>query len=285
MSNRKRYEESSIQSSVAITRQFSTSFTLGILCLKKEIRNPIYGIYGFVRVTDEIVDTFHEQDQSAELDRFEEETKLAIKNRFSTNPVLHAFQAVVAQYHIDNNLIQSFFHSMRTDLYMNRHTEESYSDYIYGSAEAVGLMCLRVFVNSDEQKYQDLSSAAKRLGAAFQKVNFLRDLKDDYEQMGRLYFPNLMGKNGFNEKAKEKIEIDIDQDFIAAYTGIIQLPRSSKFGVYLAYRYYKNLFLKLKNLQPHELFEGRIRIGNLKKLSLIPSTYYLSIMNQRSYNY
>ena len=174
---------------------------------------------------------------------------------------------------------------MRTDLYMNRHTEESYSDYIYGSAEAVGLMCLRVFVNNDEQKYQDLSSAAKRLGAAFQKVNFLRDLKDDYEQMGRLYFPNLMGKNGFDEKAKEKIEIEIDQDFTAAYEGIIQLPRSSKFGVYLAYRYYKNLFLKLKNLKPHELFEGRIRIGNLRKLSLIPSTYYLSIVNQRSYNY
>ena len=285
MNNKKRYEESSIQSSIAITQQFSTSFTLGILCLKKEIRNPIYGIYGFVRVTDEIVDTFHEQDQSSELDRFEDATKLAIKNQFSTNPVLHSFQAVVNQYHIDDNLIQSFFHSMRTDLYINRHTEESYSDYIYGSAEAVGLMCLKVFVNGNEKRYQHMSPAAKRLGAAFQKVNFLRDLKDDYEQMGRSYFPNLMRKNGFDEKEKEKIEIEIDQDFTAAYEGIIQLPRSSKFGVYLAYRYYKNLFLKLKTLKPHELFEGRIRIGNLRKLSLIPSTYYLSIVNQRSYNY
>jgi len=285
MNNKKRYELSSIKSSIAITQQFSTSFTLGIFCLKKEVRNPIYGIYGFVRVTDEIVDTFHEQDQSSELDRFEDATKLAIKNQFSTNPVLHSFQAVVNKYQIDDKLIQSFFHSMRTDLYIKRHSEKSYSNYIYGSAEAVGLMCLKVFVNGNEQRYQEMSPAAKRLGAAFQKVNFLRDLKDDYEQMGRLYFPNLMRKNEFDEKEKEKIEIEIDQDFTAAFEGIIQLPRSSKFGVYLAYRYYKNLFLKLKNLKPHELFKGRIRIGNLRKLSLIPSTYYLSILNQRSYNY
>ena len=277
MTNIERYESASLQASEIVTKSFSTSFSLGILCLGKKIRKPIYGIYGFVRVADEIVDTFFEVDQSKVLDDFENETYLAIQNKYSSNLILHAFQSVVNTYAISEDLIKSFFLSMRADLSEKNHDSQSYQKYVYGSAEVVGLMCLRVFTNNDKNLYDKLESPAKKLGSAFQKVNFFRDISEDYNEKGRTYFPGFEIDKKLNEKQKSSIENEINSEFEEALKGIYSLPRSSRFGVLLACRYYKKLFKKLKSTPADQLMSKRIRVNNFQKVLLIPTTFVLSL--------
>jgi phytoene/squalene synthetase len=229
---------------------------------------PIYGIYGFVRLADEIVDTFHEFDKEALLRSFKEDTYEAIVKRISLNPVLNAFQLVVNQYAIEKELIDAFLSSMEMDLLENTYNRETYKKYIYGSAEAVGLMCLRVFVDGDNELYNELKEKAQRLGSAFQKVNFLRDLQSDFKERGRTYFPGI-DFNQFHKNEKEAIEKDIEADFIEAYKGITQLPKGSRKGVYLAYVYYLKLFLKIKKLPASKILKHRIRIPDITKLAIL----------------
>jgi phytoene/squalene synthetase len=235
---------------------------------------PIYAIYGFVRVADEIVDTFHDYDKVSLLDEFQEDTFKAIKNGISTNPVLQSFQLVVNQYEIDHALIHAFLHSMRMDLTETEHEKDSYQEYIYGSAEVVGLMCLQVFCNKNQEMYENLRPAAKSLGAAFQKVNFLRDLRADYHHLGRNYFPGV-DFQAFTEEDKLKIEEEIRQDFDRALTGIKELPANAKFGVYLAYIYYVRLFHKIQRTSSEEVTSARIRIPDFKKIYLLFRCYFI----------
>lgn len=251
-----------------ITKSYSTSFSLGIQMLHPSIRDGIYAIYGFVRLADEIVDTFHGYDQEKLLQEFISDTKLAIQRGISLNPVLNDFQHAVNHYNIDWELIQCFFNSMETDLYQTDHNRGSYDTYILGSAQVVGLMCLHVFCKGNPVMYEKLKPGAMSLGAAFQKVNFLRDLKDDAQQLGRTYFPNLM--NGIlDDNAKKEIEIEIDQDFEHALKHIKMLPKEARFGVYTAYIYYKMLFEKIKNTPPASLVNQRVRIPNHHKIWLL----------------
>ena len=280
MTNLERYLSASFKSSISITKEFSTSFSLGIQCLGKDIREPIYSIYGFVRVADEIVDTFFDTNQDALLKEFESSTFSAIKEKFSTNVILHSFQNTVNKYNIDIHLIEAFFESMRSDLSKNKHTQKSLDSYVYGSAEVVGLMCLKVFVDGDQKYYDNLILSSKKLGSAFQKVNFFRDLNEDYYEKGRMYFPELDFKDNFNEEVKKKIEQQIKSEFDEAKKGIYQLPSSSRFGVLLAYRYYEKLFKKLKSTPLTKLLNRRIRVNNLQKFSLIPSTFILSFVKK-----
>jgi len=282
MTNFERYLSASFKSSISITKEFSTSFSLGIQCLGKEVREPIYSIYGFVRVADEIVDTFFDTNQDALLNEFESSTFSAIKEKFSTNVILHSFQDTVNKYNIDRHLIEAFFESMRSDLSENKHTQKSLDSYVYGSAEVVGLMCLRVFVNGDQKYYDNLISCSKKLGSAFQKVNFFRDLNEDYYEKGRMYFPGLDFKDSLNEEVKKKIEQDIKGEFDDAKKGIYQLPNTSRFGVLLACRYYEKLFKKLKSTPFSKLLKRRIRVNNFQKFSLIPSTFMLSFVKNNS---
>ena len=282
MTNLERYLSASFKSSISITKEFSTSFSLGIQCLGKDIREPIYSIYGFVRVADEIVDTFFDTNQDALLKEFESSTFSAIKEKFSTNVILHSFQDTVNKYNIDHHLIEAFFESMRSDLSENKHTQKSLDSYVYGSAEVVGLMWLKVFVNGDQKYYDNLIFCSKKLGSAFQKVNFFRDLSEDYYEKGRMYFPGLDFKDSFNEEVKKKIEQEIKGEFDEAKKGIYRLPNTSRFGVLLACRYYEKLFKKLKSTPLSKLLNRRIRVNNFQKFSLIPSTFMLSFLKNNS---
>jgi phytoene synthase len=251
-----------------ITNRYSTSFSLGIRVFDKRFRGPIYAIYGFVRFADEIVDTFHGHDKKMLLDRFREDTWRAIDEKISLNPVLHAFQETVHEYQIERPLIEAFLDSMEMDLYKSDHEEASYDKYIYGSAEVVGLMCLRVFVEGDAAAYDSLKAPAQSLGAAFQKVNFLRDMKSDFNERGRVYFPGV-DFTTFTEADKKEIEEDIEKDFNHAMEGIKRLPQGARFGVYLAYRYYIKLFEKIRQA-PHTLVQQqRIRVPDSRKIFLL----------------
>jgi phytoene synthase len=250
------------------TQQYSTSFSLGIYLLNKKIRNPIYSIYGFVRLADEIVDSFHDYDKAYLLGKFKQDCFEAISQGISLNPVLNSFQSVVNTYHIEKELIDLFLDSMEMDLKRNSYTPETYNQYILGSAQVVGLMCLRVFTEGDHKSYERLKDSAMKLGSAFQKVNFLRDVKADYNNLSRTYFPNV-DLSAFSNLEKKIIEQDIEEEFKIALAGIKQLPSSSKSGVYLAYIYYKELFNKIKNTTAEKVMSERIRISNSHKIGLM----------------
>jgi phytoene/squalene synthetase len=240
---------------------------MGIFAIDKKFRAPIYNIYSYVRFADEIVDTFHDHDKKLLLAEFKKDTYGAINIGLSLNPVLHTFQKTVNEYNIPHDLIDAFLHSMEMDLYNDRYEDANYCEYIYGSAEVVGLMCLKVFCNNDKEKYESLVNPARKLGAAFQKINFLRDMKSDYDDRGRVYFPGIDFTN-FDNAQKEKIELEIKKDFDDAYEGIIKLPREVRFGVLVAYYYYLNLFKKIKKTNAVMVKRKRIRVNDGKKVYL-----------------
>ena len=266
------FDDVSRASSKLVTKAYSTSFSLGISCLNKKFHEAIYSIYGFVRLADEVVDSFHDYDKSELLVDFKQSTYKAIDQRISLNPILNSFQHVVNDYHIEKQLIDQFLYSMEMDLRSTEHCLNSYEEYILGSAEVVGLMCLRVFTEGDEKLYQSLKPFAMKLGSAFQKVNFLRDMKSDYESLGRVYFPGL-DLSSFTEKEKEAIQHDIQKDFDDALNGIKALPGSSRFGVYVAYIYYLALFNKIKAVSSTNMMSKRIRIPNSQKIGLLAGSY------------
>ncbi len=270
------YHNISKNASKHITRTYSTSFSLGIRLLDKSIHNAIYSIYGFVRLADEIVDTFHDFPKAEMLSEFKKDTYKSIDRKISVNPVLHSFQWAVNEYKIDMTLIDQFLKSMEQDLKDIEYSNDAYQEYIVGSAEVVGLMCLKVFVNGDQKLYEELEESARRLGAAFQKVNFLRDVKADYEDLGRTYFPGV-DLTSFTSQEKSKIEQDIQNDFFYALEGIKKLPSSSRLGVFVAYRYYLSLFKKIKNIPSERLMQERIRVNNYKKLYI---TFKSAFQNQ-----
>jgi len=251
-----------------VTENYSTSFSSAIRMLHKDLRTPIFNIYGFVRFADEIVDTFHDYDKQALLAQFRKDTYDAIERGISLNPVLNSFQRTVNGYNIDLKLVDAFFHSMEMDLDKKCYDSEGYKDYIYGSAEVVGLMCLYVFCEGNKDLYNKLEHSARALGAAFQKVNFLRDIKADYNGLSRVYFPGCDFSN-FTEKDKREIEEDIQKDFQEAFEGIRQLPMKARFGVYVAYKYYFSLFKKIKQLQPAKVLDARIRIPDYRKAMIV----------------
>jgi 15-cis-phytoene synthase len=273
MDARKLFDQTTFECSRLITQRYSTSFTLGIKTLDKKFHLPIYAIYGFVRYADEIVDTFHDKDKKSLLQLFKKDTYEAIEYKVSLNPVLHAFQLIVNQYHIDLDLIEAFLKSMEMDLDFKTYNDSRYHEYIYGSAEVVGLMCLKVFVEGDQAKYNSLREPACKLGSAFQKVNFLRDIKSDYEERERVYFPGV-DFNSFDKTAKQLIEEDIQNDFDNARDGINRLPIGAKMGVKVAYLYYQKLFDKIKELPAETITQQRIRIPNARKFSLLIGTYF-----------
>ncbi|MBC7534470.1 MAG: phytoene/squalene synthase family protein [Ferruginibacter sp.] len=250
------------------TERYSTSFSSAIKLLHRDLRTPVYNIYGFVRFADEIVDTFHDHDKALLLAEFKKATYEAIERKISLNPILHSFQMAVNKYGIDIGLVESFFLSMESDLSNSKYNAEGYQQYIYGSAEVVGLMCLYIFCEGNVEKFLELKPGAQALGAAFQKVNFLRDVKADYQQLNRTYFPEA-DFNDFTIEMKNKIEADIALDFKNAYNGILRLPVKARFGVYVAYKYYFSLFKKIKKSQPAFLLEDRIRIPNYSKAFII----------------
>lgn len=268
------YTTTTLKSSKLITQHYSTSFTLGIKTLHKKFHYPIYAIYGFVRYADEIVDTFHDHNKKSLLKKFKADTYAAIDEKISLNPVLHSYQLVVNKYKLEKELTDAFLNSMEMDLYESTYTKEGYEEYIYGSAEVVGLMCLRVFCEGDEELYQNLKPHAKSLGSAFQKVNFLRDIKSDFKERGRVYFPGV-DFSRFTENDKKEIERDIQKDFDHALTGIKKLPAGSRLGVYLAYIYYLQLFKKIRNLPSSRIMEERVRIPDMNKMLLLTKTYFL----------
>lgn len=261
---KKLFDELSFEVSKKATEKYSTSFSLGILALKPAIRKGVYAIYGYVRLADEIVDSFHGYDKVKLLERFRKETDQALEEKISLNPILQSFQETVAKYNIDHSLIYDFLHSMAMDLNQLDYNSELYNEYIHGSAEVVGLMCLQVFTEGDSEAYQALKPYAMKLGSAFQKINFLRDLKDDYHLLGRTYFPNL-NMEVFDNDVKKQIELEIEQEFKEALVGIKRLPSSSKFGVYLAYRYYWSLFSKIRSKSSTEILSSRVRIPDFQK--------------------
>ncbi len=262
------YHKVSQLCSCITTREYSSSFSSAINLLHQDLRSPICNIYGFVRFADEIVDTFHEHDKAVLLKEFKAATYEAISRGISLNPILHSFQLTVNEYNISHDLIEAFFISMEMDLAEQFYTEDVYKEYIYGSAESVGLMCLYVFCEGDKSKYDQLRPAAQSLGAAFQKVNFLRDVKNDYQLLKRTYFPGVDFYN-FTPVMKQQIEEDIGEDFKNAYHGILRLPWKAKFGVYVAYKYYFSLFNKIKKLQPSRIMDERIRIPNYRKAMIV----------------
>ena len=266
------FDTTALKCSRLITRHYSTSFTLGIQTLHKRHHLPVYAIYGFVRYADEIVDTFHDHDKADLLAKFKKDTYEAIDSGISLNPVLHAFQMVVNKYNIDHDLIEAFLFSMEMDLSDIKYDKELYEKYIYGSAEVVGLMCLKVFCEGNDDEYLSLKEPATRLGSAFQKVNFIRDIKSDFDDRSRVYFPGVDFEK-FDDNAKREIERDIQQDFDAALKGIRRLPSGSRLGVYLAYIYYLRLFEKIKRLPSSRILTERIRIPNPVKMLLLAQTY------------
>ncbi|MFM7327870.1 MAG: phytoene/squalene synthase family protein [Bacteroidota bacterium] len=272
------YDNVSIRCSRLTTRAYSTSFSLGIRCLNKRLRDPIYAIYGFVRFGDEIVDTFHTTDKVHLLNKFRHDTFEAIEQGISLNPILHSFQKVVNQYGIDRPVIEQFLKSMEMDITMTAHDQASYEEYILGSAEVVGLMCLRVFCNGDAALYEQLKPQAMKLGSAFQKINFLRDLNADFNGMGRMYFPGV-DLSRFDQVTKRLIEKDIAADFQQGLEGILRLPRSSRFGVYMAYVYYQALLRKIMNTPAHRVVQSRIRIRNRHKIRLLFTSFIRHRLN------
>jgi phytoene/squalene synthetase len=266
------YTLNALKCSKTTTLNYSTSFSMGVWMLQQRFRPAIYAIYGFVRFADEIVDTFHSQDQKELLQQFKNDTYDAIQKQFSTNPILHSFQWAVNKYRIDHELIDAFLYSMELDLYKNSYNREEYHQYIYGSAEVVGLMCLRVFYEGDDQGYQKLVYPARKLGEAFQKVNFLRDMLSDYHERGRVYFPEVDFKN-FDQKMKQDIEDEIDNDFAEAYKGIKKLNKESRLGVYVAYSYYLKLLKKIRTAPTDKLLEKRFRVPNSTKILLLAKCY------------
>lgn len=266
------FDELSYSVSKMITQKYSTSFSLGILALKPSIRSAIYAIYGYVRLADEIVDSFHEYDKEKLLTRLKIETENALSERISLNPILQSFQETVHKYQIDPTLIHQFLHSMEMDLQKIDYNSELYNEYIFGSAEVVGLMCLQVFTEGKNEKYDELRPYAMKLGSAFQKINFLRDLKEDYQVMGRTYFPNVDMKV-FDNDVKSQIEKEIEQEFEEALIGIKKLPVVAIFGVYLAYKYYLSLFKKIKSKSSKDILNNRVRVSNSEKAFVAFKSY------------
>lgn len=267
------FDDVSNDCSKIVTKTYSTSFSLATKMLSKGIRQHIYNIYGFVRFADEIVDSFHDYDKEALFKDFSSDLEKSLKNKIHLNPILNSFQATYHKFNIDKDLVDSFMSSMKKDLYKTKYlSNQEYEDYIYGSADVVGLMCLKVFVNGDSKKYEELKSFAMRLGSAFQKVNFLRDLKDDFEVLNRTYFPNT-DLNQLDEESKIKIINEIEGDFKEGLNGIKKLPIEAKFGVFMAYRYYSQLLKKLKKTPALEIKNTRIRVPNYKKIELLTRSY------------
>jgi phytoene synthase len=272
------FHELSEQCSKLTTERYSTSFSSAIKLLHPDLRTPVFNIYGFVRFADEIVDTFHDHDKQILLNEFKIDTYRSIERGISLNPILNSFQKTVNEYNIDHDLIEAFFHSMEMDLSKNIYNCDKYKEYIYGSAEVVGLMCLFVFCEGDKNMYNQLKPAAQALGSAFQKVNFLRDVKADYEDLNRVYFPDVDFTN-FTSAMKNDIEEDIAKDFSDAHKGILQLPGKAKFGVYVAYKYYLSLFRKIKRTTPANILEQRIRIPNYGKAYIVAKAGVRSQLN------
>ena len=272
------YSQTAFDCSKLITNTYSTSFSLGIKTLNKKYHESIYAIYGFVRYADEIVDTFHDHDKAELLARFKKDTYVAIEEGISLNPVLHSFQIVVNKFNIDHDLIEAFLLSMEMDLSKTDYEDPDYEKYIYGSAEVVGLMCLKVFCEGDEDHYQSLLNPARHLGSAFQKVNFLRDIKSDYDDRGRVYFPGV-DFNNFTQEDKKNIELDIRDEFRSSLDGIKRLPKGARAGVYLAYIYYTVLFKKIKNSSPDKVKTERIRVPNFVKFLLLVRCYFFHKVN------
>ncbi|NCI48782.1 phytoene/squalene synthase family protein [Sediminibacterium roseum] len=260
------------------TERYSTSFSSAIRLLHKDMRAPVFNVYGFVRFADEIVDTFHAYDKAALLNELKEETFRAIERGISVNPVLNSFQLTVNEYSIDHALIQSFFHSMELDLNKYNYDRAGYDEYIYGSAEVVGLMCLQIFCEGDRSTYEKLKPYARSLGAAFQKVNFLRDVKADLEGLERVYFPGCDLRN-FTAADKASIENEIQKDFENAFNGIVMLPAKARFGVYVAYRYYLSLFRKIRKMKPQHILQDRIRIPDYLKIFIVANAGIRSQLN------
>ena len=272
------FHDLSQQCSKETTQRYSTSFSSAIKLLHHDLRGPIFNIYGFVRFADEIVDTFHQYNKAELLIEFKRDTYLAIERGISLNPILHSFQLTVNKFGISNELIEAFFVSMEMDLDKTSYNSQGYKQYIYGSAEVVGLMCLYVFCEGDQTRYNELKPGAQSLGAAFQKVNFLRDVKADYEQLSRTYFPEV-DFNNFTPSMKKQIEEDIAIDFTAAYDAILNLPVKARFGVYVAYKYYLSLFKKIKKSNPSNILEQRIRIPNYGKAFIVAKAGLRSQLN------
>jgi phytoene/squalene synthetase len=267
------FDNVSYDCSKTVTKTYSTSFSLATKMLSKSIRQDIYNIYGFVRFADEIVDSFHDFDKKILFEKFEVDLEHALNNKISLNPILNAFQHTFHNYNIDKSLVDSFMNSMRLDLHKSTYlTEKEYKAYIYGSADVVGLMCLKVFVKGDADKYNELKDTAMSLGSAFQKVNFLRDLKADHDDLNRTYFPNTDLTN-LNEESKQFIIDDIENDFVKGLEGIKKLPMEAKFGVFMAYRYYRQLLKKLKHTPALDIKNSRIRVPNYKKIELLTRSY------------
>ena len=269
---KKLFDELAFDVSKRTTEKYSTSFSLGILALSPDIRKGIYAIYGYVRIADEIVDSFHDYDKEKLLYRLRIETDNALKEQISLNPILQSFQETVHKYRIDRSLIDQFLHSMSMDLHQIDYDSDLYKEYIYGSAEVVGLMCLQVFTEGNKKQFEELKPYAMKLGSAFQKINFLRDLKDDYQLLGRSYFPNV-DMQQFDNNVKYLIENEIDEEFKDALVGIKKLSKSSKYGVYLAYKYYLSLFAKIRNKSSKEILESRTRIPNFQKIFIALESY------------
>lgn len=273
------FDKVSYQCSKVVTEKYSTSFALATKMLHSSIRSDIYNIYGFVRFADEIVDTFHDYDKKDLFEKFEIELHAALKDKISLNPILNSFQHTFHTYNIPMHLVDSFMKSMRMDLTKSVYrTDEEYKEYIYGSADVVGLMCLKVFVKGHEQSYEDLKESAMALGSAFQKVNFLRDVKADFEELNRSYFPNT-NLMELDEMSKKKIVDEIRADFKKGYAGIMELPAEAKFGVYTAYKYYYKLLKKLQNTPSLEIKNTRIRVPNYEKFGLLARSYVKYKMN------
>ena len=267
------FDDVSNDCSKIVTKTYSTSFSLATKMLSKEIRQHIYNIYGFVRFADEIVDSFHDYNKEMLFKDFSSDLEKSLKNKIHLNPILNSFQATYHKFNIDKDLVDSFMSSMKKDLYKTKYiSNQEYEDYIYGSADVVGLMCLKVFVNGNTKKYEELKSFAMRLGSAFQKVNFLRDLKDDFEVLNRTYFPNT-DLNQLDEESKIKIIGEIEEDFKEGLNGIKKLPIEAKFGVFMAYRYYSQLLKKLKKTPALDIKNTRIRVPNYKKIELLTRSY------------
>ncbi len=267
------FDNVSFDCSKTVTKTYSTSFSLATKMLSKSIRQDIYNIYGFVRLADEIVDSFHDYNKKDLFNKFEYDLELALEDKISLNPILNSFQYTFHRYKIDKSLVDSFMKSMRMDLHKSKYfTEEEYKAYIYGSADVVGLMCLKVFVKGDQDKYAELMQTAMALGSAFQKVNFLRDLKADHEDLNRTYFPNTDLKN-LDESSKQDIIDDIEKDFAEGLEGIKKLPIEAKFGVFMAYRYFRQLLKKLKKTPALQIKSARIRVPNYKKIELLTRSY------------
>ena len=272
------YNEVCFKCSKLVTNNYSTSFSLGVSLLHKDFEMPIHSIYGFVRFADEIVNTFHSSNKKELLQRFIRDTHDAIDDKISLNPILQSFQLTINKYNIDVELIDTFLNSMAMDLEKHTYNKEGYEKYILGSAEVVGLMCLKIFVEGDEKQYTELKHDAMKLGSAFQKINFLRDLKADYHILGRAYFPGFKLEN-FNASTKKEIEADIQKDFDAGINGIKRLPKKARLGIYLAYIYYVSLFRKIQNTPPEKVISTRIRITDSKKYVLFIGSYFKHSFN------